>query len=124
VTANQPPPFTPRPHRPTVRALIIPVQPNPPSLQRISAWPDLASLQHLVDGYVDIRYGMEEGWHLYCAESSSTRASLNLKATDLVRQLDKRSPPVYGTAVVVGTGAGGVDTDVPEELAKHVLKRT
>ncbi|GAB3408848.1 hypothetical protein [Flindersiella endophytica] len=52
-----------------------------------------------------------------CTASNLAKPTpLNLKATDLVRQLDQHNSPVYGTAAMVGTGAGGVDIDVPEEL--------
>jgi hypothetical protein len=100
----------------------MPPQPQTPGIRRISPWPDVASLRELIGGYVEIRYDIEDGWHLYCIErGQQSHLTLNLQATELVRQADKESLPVYGTAVVVGTGVGGMDIDVPEDVALRVL---
>lgn len=105
-----------------MRALVIPPQPEHPSLQHVPVWPSFSALHQLVGDYLDIRYDIAAGWHLYCPELGLQRGfTLNLMATGLVRHANPDTRPVYGMAVVIGTGYKGEDVDVPEALVANVL---
>jgi hypothetical protein len=105
-----------------VQALLIPPQPQHPSVRQVPPWPELPALQQLVGDYLDIRYDIASGWHLYCPERGMERGlALNAMATGLVRHANPAARPVYGPAVVVGTGFHGEDVNVPEDLVVNVL---
>lgn len=75
---------------------------------------DAAALQRVAAGEIGLIAGTD--WHVYL-DSEATRPALNLRAEVLIREAGvELDETIHGTAMFLGHGTPGEDTDAPQHL--------
>lgn len=115
----------PKPSTDTVRAVIIPADPNlPVATTTLSS--DLRSLQAAVGGYIE-PVGRALDWVAWADEDGKVKGKpYNKRATHAMAFMSNHNPndPIAGDVVVLGTDKTGASANVPNIIAGRVLEIT